>query len=95
MGAQEMEEDRRYRLVLTIKAGDDLGIYAVRRLYPHRNVASVAWELIKEDGTVYHVAVGDFGAHCDCPSFVYKHGRPCKHVKAMHEIGLLPKGCVQ
>lgn len=68
--------------------------YHVSRIDSHPNVADPAFELVKEDGEVYHVAMDEFGYTCSCPHYVYRgHNSeiPCKHCMALVAVGLIPR----
>ena len=95
MGAAQVGQDIRCRLVLSIRKGDDLTLYTVERLWPDPRVAWLAWRLTKEGGECYDITQDVQGRlHCECQAFKFGH-RPCKHCVALHSIGLLPRGSVK
>jgi hypothetical protein len=70
------------RLTLTINSVP----YSVRPVASEIHFA--AWSLRKQDGTVYHVARGEYGPECDCADCTFRD-RPCKHIRASVAAGLL------
>ena len=65
--------------------------YRIADLRPDPRVAEPAYSLTKEDGTVYHVAVDEWGPRCDCADTTYRK-RHCKHIRALQVIGFLAEG---
>lgn len=71
--------------------------YAVTDAKPDPSVAFPVYALTKEDGTVWHVSVNEWGASCDCPHATFRGGNSrvqCKHIAAAMATGLLPKPIV-
>jgi hypothetical protein len=53
---------------------------------------SRAYRLRKPDGTEYHVTQDQYGHHCDCGDYVWRHegnGTACKHVRSLRACRLL------
>ena len=68
--------------------------YEVTKIETDTRVADPAFELVKEDGEVYHVAMDEYGYTCSCPHYVFRGHQsqvPCKHCLAMAAVGLIPK----
>lgn len=78
-------------LLLTI----DETLYAVRPLPCEPAIAQRAFRLMKLDGMSYHVAQTEFGAHCDCPDFIFRREGTdplgCKHIRALVAQGLIAR----
>lgn len=64
--------------------------YTVTNTCPDPKVASPAFALQKEDGTVHHVCVDEHGPRCDCADSHYR-SRLCKHARSLQVLGLIPK----
>ena len=77
------------RLALTINNTT----YAVIPNRGASELASRAFRLKKNDGTIYDVAATAHGVTCDCPDYLFhrqdRDVNGCKHVKAMKACGLL------
>ncbi len=78
------------RLVLFINDAP----YYLRVVHTDGRVAeNPAFELVKEDGTKYHVHADEFGVHCTCGDSVWRRdrvGQYCKHRKSLAAVGLIP-----
>lgn len=84
--------------ILTITAKLDgkevVTAYKVEDVRPDKRIANPAYSLTKDDGTVYHVAVTQWGPACDCPDNTYRRertGEACKHLRACMAVGLIPE----
>lgn len=63
-------------------------VYAIKDACADPRCACPAWELEKEDGTVYHVAIDKFGPTCDCADCTFRQ-KACKHILSLQALGLL------
>jgi hypothetical protein len=77
------------RLSLTINGV----VYAVIPNRGASELASRAFRLKKNDGTIYDVAMTAHGHTCDCPDYLFnrqdKDVNGCKHIRSMKACGLL------
>jgi hypothetical protein len=64
--------------------------YTVTELHPDPEVADRAFRLTKVGGDHdgYDVRVDRHGAQCECMGFL-RWNKPCKHIRALTEAGLL------
>lgn len=84
------------RMEIEISGHDGSHRYGVSQIHPGED-HSHAYELVKRDQrkpATYHVVRDHDGLfHCDCPDAVYrregKTSEPCKHVRALLDLGLL------
>lgn len=75
---------------LTLTVNGKTTVYTVTNVNPDPAVAYPAFALQKEDGTVHHVFVDQWGARCECEDAHYR-SKVCKHLSAMRACGLIPK----
>mgnify|MGYP001159159207 CR=1 FL=1 len=73
---------------ITDKKSGEAVLYLLEPLEPDKRVAVRAWRLWKEE-EFYDVAIDGKGlVSCTCEDATYRH-RPCKHLAALKEFGLL------
>jgi hypothetical protein len=79
-------ERRTCSLSMVIRQGSQETVYHVRPIDSELHLR--AYQVRKDDGTVYHVTQAGSGKiECDCGAATF-HERRCKHSRAAYRLGL-------
>ena len=81
--ASPARSKKRFRILLEI----DKTRYVLSRLRCDGGIGRRAFQLLKDDGTIYDVIQTRYGPECDCPDFIFRRdgldARGCKHIQAL------------
>lgn len=92
LGSAASAAERNYALVVLINQTG----YRLNPMKTEASAAQRSFELLKSDGTAYHVSQFGYGCECTCPDFIYRRDgidpMGCKHIKALRACQMLEAG---